>query len=104
MSWPCAVAQGAIDIFTKYYVDGKRQIEYFWVYSRSLTSSRAKSTDRLGTSLALHNFHIISGTPDRFSTTQSDIVRACEALTVLLITCSFELTCCCPCVSGREVR
>ena len=93
--------QGAVDIFVKLYTDA-RQVEYVWYYSRTLFSSQAKSSDHFGTSVSLNNFKIIVGTPDRFSTTQSDIVRCCCVAKTLhedAIKCKIGRCC-----FGREAR
>jgi hypothetical protein len=68
------IPQGAIDIYVRNYTDRVYFLAYDWVYSQTLTSSAAQTTDRLGSSLSLNGNFLISGTPNRFSPTQSDIV------------------------------
>jgi hypothetical protein len=92
-------AQGAIDLYTKRYTDILIN-QYTWVYSRSLTSSVAQTTDRFGTSISMNGFALVTGTPDRFSSTQSDIVRACSCacarVCVRVCACMRAWACACP--------
>ena len=68
--------QGAIDIYVRNYTDRVYFLQYDWIYSQTLVSPNAQTTDRLGSSLSLNAFFLISGTPNRFSPTQSDIVSS----------------------------